>query len=59
MAELLRRLVRSYLQDRRVSAHVPSEAYLKIVALGASGRADVSARHDDYLADALGREHPR
>jgi hypothetical protein len=59
MAELLRRLVRSYLQDRQVSAHLPPEAYLKIVALGTSGRADVSDRHDDYIADALGREHSR
>jgi hypothetical protein len=29
------------------------------VGLGDSGRADISARHDAYLADALRRKHAR
>lgn len=59
LAELLRRLVRQHL-ERRVAPPPPSAAaHLKIVALGSSGRADVSARHDDYLGEALQREHAR
>ena len=59
MAELLRRLVKRHLQERSVPMRVPPEAYMKIVALGASGRTDVSERHDAHLGEALRREHSR
>ncbi len=59
MAELLRRLISRYLDERRGSGRASPEAYLKMVGLGASGRADISARHDAYLAGALRRERTR
>ena len=59
LAELLRRLVRQYLETRQETAAPPTEAYLKIVALGSSGLADVSALHDQHLGKALRREHAR
>ncbi len=59
LAELVRRLVKRHLQRREVAAPVPRNAYLKIVALGSSGRKDVAKRHDRYLAEALSREHAR
>lgn len=59
MAELLRRLVGRYLAERRGSARVPAEAYLRLVGLGRSGRSDISERHDAYLAEALRRERAR
>ena len=34
LAELIRRLVQRHLEEKRASIPVPSEAYLKIVALG-------------------------
>lgn len=56
LAELVRRLVRQHLDQRRPAA--PSaETYLKIVGLGSSGRDDISDRHDEYLGEALRREH--
>lgn len=59
LAELIRRLVKQYLEERQGSPAVPREAYLKIVALGSSGRQDVSDRHDAYLGEALRCEHAR
>ena len=60
MAELLRRVVRKYLEDRIGGApRVPRGAYLKLVALGTSGYTDVAERHDAYLAGALRDERPR
>lgn len=59
MAELLRRIVRGHLNGRRGPQPVPREAYLKIIGLGASGRSDISERHDAYLAEALRRDHTR
>ncbi len=57
LAELLRRLVRQHL-DRHQAPPAPAPAtYLKVVALGASGREDIAERHDHYLGDALRREH--
>ena len=59
LAELLRRVVKEYL-DRRQPAPAPDpSAYLKIVALGASGQKDIAERHDHYLGDALRRENAR
>lgn len=58
LAELMRRLVKQHLAEGAVPlAVIPPESYLKIVALGASGRQDISERHDTYLAEALRREH--
>ncbi|MGQ0550921.1 MAG: hypothetical protein ACT4PY_14775 [Armatimonadota bacterium] len=59
MAELLRRLIQRHLEEGRSISPVPRELYLKLAALGASGRTDVSEQHDAYLAEALGREHSR
>jgi hypothetical protein len=59
LAELMRRLVGSYLEKGRSKSAAPPRAYLKIVALGSSGRRDISERHDQYLAEALRREHAR
>jgi hypothetical protein len=56
MAELLRRLIAHHLEDRRGTRPVPRDAYLRIVGVGASGRGDVSARHDAYLPDAIRRD---
>ncbi|MDI6773632.1 MAG: hypothetical protein QME77_13750 [bacterium] len=59
MAELLRRLVKRHIEEGRASPQVPTGAFMKVVALGSSGRSDVSERHDAYLAQALHRDHPR
>jgi hypothetical protein len=59
MAELLRRLVARHLEQRRGSRPVAQDAYLRIVALGASGRRDISERHDTYLVGALRRDRAR
>ena len=57
LAELMRRLVSEHLEKREGLPAVPKSAYLKIIGLGASGRGDISERHDAYLAEALRREH--
>ncbi len=57
LAELMRRVVREHLQRQDTLPPVPKSVYLKIVAMGASGRDDVSERHDAYLGEALRREH--
>lgn len=59
LAELMRRLVRQHIEKRPSEPPATPEAYLKIVALGSSGRKDISERHDHYLAEALRREHSR
>jgi hypothetical protein len=59
MAEVLRRLVGRYLDERRGSGRVPPKAYLRLVGLGASGRSDISERHDAYLTRALRRDRAR
>jgi len=59
MAELLRRLVRRYLEEGK-GAPKPSRAtYMKLVNLGASGKTDVSQRHDAYVARAIRRGRSR
>ena len=55
LAELLRRLVKQHLESREGIAPPEPAVYLKIVALGSSGRHDVSERHDHYLAEAIRR----
>ena len=58
LAELVRQIVRGHLD--RASKGRPSQrqALRGIVSLGASGKSDVSERHDEYLGKALRREHP-
>lgn len=57
LAELMRRVVRDHLHRQDTLPPVPKSVYMKIVAMGASGRDDVSERHDAYLGEALRREH--
>lgn len=57
LAELMRRVVREHLARQDTLPPVPKSVYMKIVAMGASGRDDVSDRHDAYLGEALRREH--
>jgi hypothetical protein len=59
LAELMRRLVTQHLEQRQPLPPVPPAAYARLVALGSSGRSDISERHDAYLAQALQREHAR
>ncbi len=59
LAELIRRLVKQHLEERQGPPPAPSNAYLKIVALGSSGRQDIAEHHDLYLGEALRREHAR
>lgn len=57
LAELMRRLVKDHLEEARPLPTVPRDAYARIVGLGSSGREDIAARHDTYLAEAIKREH--
>ena len=59
LAALMRRLVGEHLDQRQALPPVVPGAYAKIVALGASGRRDISERHDEYLGYALKRDHAR
>lgn len=59
LAALMRRLVQQHLDARQGIPPPSPDAYLKIVALGASGRRDVAECHDQYLGEALRREHAR
>lgn len=59
VAEFMRRIVADYLNDQRPPTSVPRSTFEGMVAIGSSGRADVSERHDALLADAIGREHDR
>ena len=59
LAELMRRLVKQHLEERQWPPLPHAETYLKIVALGLSGRQDISEHHDTYLGKALRREHAR
>jgi len=54
LAGFLRRVVDEYLHQAK-----PKEEFMKIVALGRSGRRDVSEKHDKYLAEALQSKHVR
>jgi hypothetical protein len=58
VTELIRRLVRQYL-GQPVHSAVPDSALMRLVGIGASGRADVSDNHDRALAAALHRGHLR
>lgn len=59
MAALVRQLVRQYFEQGRTKSPTSRDALIKIVALGSSGRSDISEKHDNYLGEALRREHSR
>lgn len=59
LAELMRRLVRDHLKSRPEPPRLPAKVFRRIVALGSSGRRDISERHDEYLAEAIRRQHAR
>ncbi len=59
MAELIRQLVTQYLEQGRGKGPSPRKALLKVVALGSSGRSEISEKHDSYLGKVLRREHSR
>ncbi len=59
LAELMRRVVREHLGGRKRAMPTGHKTYMKLVALGSSGRRDIADRHDAYLAGALRREHSR
>ena len=46
LAELMRRLVSAHLEQRQPLPAVPTAEYARIVAIGSSGRQDISERHD-------------
>ena len=53
VAALMRRLVAEALEAQRPPTAVPASTFERIVALGSSGRTDVSDRHDALLGNAL------
>ncbi|HET7264068.1 MAG TPA: CopG family transcriptional regulator [bacterium] len=59
LAELMRRLVREHVKDSSPGEKPGTDAFMKLVGLGSSDRADISERHDAYIAEALKREHSR
>jgi hypothetical protein len=54
LSELIRRVAKDYLRKEAA----PKD-YLAIVGLGQSGKADISEKHDDYLAQAVSDENIR
>lgn len=59
LAELMRRIVRQHLERKKEEPARPRDAYMKVVAIGSSGKRDVSERHDAYLGEALRDEGAR
>jgi hypothetical protein len=53
LAELMRRIVDEYLQQREQFTKPDRGVYFRLVGLGASGRSDVSEHHDRYLGEVL------
>jgi hypothetical protein len=54
LSELIRRVAKDYLRKEAA----PKD-YLAIVGLGQSGKADISEKHDEYLAQAVSDENVR
>ena len=54
LAELIRRMAKDYLRKKALPKN-----YLAIVGLGQSGKANISEKHDDYLAQGLSDENLR
>lgn len=59
MAELVRRIVAEHTERGPKPPSVTRRTYMTIVAMGSSGRKDVSEKHDQYLGEALRLEHSR
>ncbi len=59
MAELMRRLVKQYLEQGQEKRSASRKALLNIISLGSSGHSEISEKHDRYLGEALQREHSR
>ncbi|MDI6631694.1 MAG: CopG family transcriptional regulator [Bacillota bacterium] len=53
LAKLIRQIVTEHLNRQARPAATTKETYLRIVGIGASGKADISERHDHYLAEVL------
>jgi hypothetical protein len=53
MTERLRRILAAHFEGRWGVAAIAKEDVLSFVGLGASGRAEVSERHDEALDEAL------
>ena len=54
LSELIRRMAKDYLRKEAALKN-----FLAIVDLGQSGKADISEKHDDYLAQAVSDENIR
>lgn len=59
LAALVRRLAHAHLTESQSGPAVSRKTYHGLVALGASGRQDVSDDDDAHLAAALRRTHAR
>lgn len=57
LAELVRQIVEEHLQRRTKAPQPSKEVFFRIIGIGESGRADVSERHNDYLAEALSSDN--
>jgi len=53
LAGLVREIIAKHLKEQAGPVPPGKETFLRIVGMGASGKIDVSARHDQYLAEAL------
>lgn len=53
MTEIVRGILAEHFEGRRSGVSFSKEAVLSFIALGESGRADTSERHDEALAEAL------
>ncbi|MGI9951334.1 CopG family transcriptional regulator [Moorellaceae bacterium AZ2] len=56
LAELIRQIVQKHLERRVKLPEAPKEVFLRIVGIGASGKTDISERHDHYLWEALSND---
>jgi hypothetical protein len=50
LSEAIQAAIRTYLSGEAPAGVSPEDPWRGLVALGASGHSDVSARHDHYLA---------
>lgn len=57
LAELIRQIVEKHLERRSAFPEKPKEVFQRIVGIGASGKTDISERHDHYLAEALSSDN--
>lgn len=57
LAELIRRIVHEHLQGQSSPRPSRAEAYAALIGLGASGQREISEQHDDFIGQAVQREH--